>query len=85
MTSLEPMPAAGKPAAQSLTLWGAAAALAGLLVHAVLSRMNVAPADVQQAAQDVSDIIAAAGSLAAIWGRMRASRPITSLVSQKES
>jgi hypothetical protein len=84
MTSLEPMPATGKPAAQSLTLWGAAAALAGLLVHAVLSRMNVAPGDVQQAAQDISDIITATGSLVAIWGRMRASRPITTLI-KKES
>ena len=84
MTSLDPLPEAGKPAAQSVTLWGAAAALAGLLVHAVLSRMHVAPADVQQAAQDVSDIIAAVGSLVAIWGRTRATRPITTLI-KKES
>jgi hypothetical protein len=83
MTSLEPMP--GKPATRSATMWGAITTLIALVVHVVLARLHVAPADIQAAIQDVTDIVGAVGSLVAIYGRWKATTPITSITAQKES
>lgn len=82
MTHLEPMP--GKAATQSATMWGAIATLLALVVHVVLSRLNVAPADIQAAITDLNDIVGAVGSLVAIYGRWKATTPITSITAPKK-
>lgn len=76
MTQLEPMPSGGKPAVQSMTVWGALAGLAGLLLPPLLIRLHLTPADANDAATYVGQIIGAAGGLVAIWGRTRGSAPL---------
>jgi hypothetical protein len=81
MTLFDPAP--GKAATQSATIWGAVATLLALVVHVVLARLQVAPADIQAAIQDIDDIVGATGSLVAIYGRWKAAGPITSITPQK--
>lgn len=83
MTQLEPLPEAGKPAVASMTIWGASAALLGILAPPLLARLGVTAADAQEAAKDLGDLIAAAGSLVAIYGRTVAARPITSILKKE--
>lgn len=84
MSSLEPAPDVGKPAVQSMTIWGAFAALIGILAPPLLAHFGVTPADAQAATKDLGDIIAAVGSLVAIYGRTTAAKSITSIVKPKE-
>jgi hypothetical protein len=86
MSNLEPV-GGGKPAVQSTTIWGAVAALLGVVAPPILAHFNVTAADAQQVAQIVGDIIAAVGSLVAIYGRASANvplPPITSVIKPKE-
>lgn len=85
MTNLEPMPDTGKPATRSVTIWSTLTALLGVLVPPILAHFHVGSADAQEATGDLGNIIAAVGSLAAIYGRWTATKPITSITSQKES
>jgi hypothetical protein len=87
MSLLDPLPAEGKPAVQSVTLWGALAALVGLIVPPVLAHYGVGSADAQEATKDLGDIIVAVGSLVAIVGRAKGNTPLPPITSffKKES
>lgn len=83
MTQLEPLPTNGKAAVQSMTIWGALAGLLGVIVPPILAHLHVTPADAQEVAKDLGEIIAAVGSLVAIWGRTTAAKPITSIIKKE--
>ena len=79
----EVLPIVAKPALASSTIWGGIAAVAGVALPPLLSKIGVTPSDAAAGSQLLGSLVSAAGGLLAIWGRSKATTIISGLFKTK--